>query len=100
MPQRSRFAGPFSAVGAPPILVVGTTGDPDVPYQEAVALANTLSSGVLLTFRAEGHASFGRSACATARISSYLVDRRVPAHGTVCTDEPEPSAPAASVPQW
>ncbi|MHB8452604.1 MAG: alpha/beta hydrolase, partial [Mycobacteriales bacterium] len=37
------------APGAPPILVIATTGDPATPYQEGVALAQQLDSGVLLT---------------------------------------------------
>ncbi len=41
----------YSAPGAAPILVVGTTRDPATPYQQAVNLANELDSGVLLTPR-------------------------------------------------
>ena len=45
----SRYTGPFNAPGAPPILVVGTTGDPATPYVWAKALARELDSGVLVT---------------------------------------------------
>lgn len=38
----SRYSGPFNAPGTPPILVVGTVGDPDTPFQDAVALASVL----------------------------------------------------------
>jgi len=36
------------AVGAPPVLVVGTTRDPTTPYRWAQALPEDLASGVLL----------------------------------------------------
>ena len=37
------LSGGFAAAGAPPVVVVGTTGDPDTPYPDAVALARTLA---------------------------------------------------------
>ncbi len=37
------------AAGAPPIVVVGTTGDPATPYHWSQALAKQLESGVLVT---------------------------------------------------
>jgi pimeloyl-ACP methyl ester carboxylesterase len=86
----SRYAGSFRAKGSAPILVLGTTGDPDTPYQDSVALARKLDNGRLLTFRAEGHTAFGRSACATDAVTGYLVDLTVPARGTTCTDETQP----------
>ncbi|MET0766417.1 MAG: alpha/beta hydrolase, partial [Aeromicrobium sp.] len=39
----------IDAAGAPPIVVIGTTGDPATPYESAEALADQLESGVLLT---------------------------------------------------
>lgn len=86
-PRKSRYAGPFTAAGAPPILVVGTTGDPDTPYQDAVTLARTLASGRLITLAGEGHTAYGRSACVTAAVTAYLTDLTLPPAGTVCDDE-------------
>lgn len=86
----SRYAGSFRAQGSAPILVLGTTGDPDTPYQDAVALSRKLDNGRLLTFKAEGHTAFGRSACATDAVTGYLVDLEVPARGTTCADETQP----------
>ncbi|MFI8106414.1 alpha/beta fold hydrolase [Streptomyces sp. NPDC086023] len=92
----SRFNGSYRAAGSPPILVVGTTGDPDTPYKDAIALSRILHKGRLLTFRAEGHTAFNRSACASAAITDYLATLAVPAAGTVCTDEkPVPGQPSA-----
>ncbi|MEU9004242.1 alpha/beta hydrolase [Streptomyces sp. NPDC048551] len=90
----SRFEGSYRAAGAAPILVLGTTGDPDTPYQDAVALAGTLDSGRLLTFRAEGHTGYNRSACVSALVNAYLSTLALPARGTVCADETPPGSPA------
>ncbi|UUU23670.1 alpha/beta hydrolase [Streptomyces sp. DSM 40750] len=86
----SRYDGSYRAKGSSPILVMGTTGDPDTPYQDAVALSRRLDNASLLTFDAEGHTAFGRSACATDAVTGYLVDLKVPASGTTCADETQP----------
>ena len=72
------------ATGAPPILVVGTTGDPATPYAWAQKLAKELSSGVLLTRTGEGHTAYGKSACIDGLVDAYLLTLAVPAAGTVC----------------
>ncbi|WXB20288.1 alpha/beta hydrolase [Pendulispora albinea] len=89
--RRSRYAGPWDAAGSPPILVVGTTGDPDTPYPDAVSLARKLDNARLLTFKGEGHTGYSGSACARAAISDYLVDRVLPARGAVCDDALPPT---------
>lgn len=88
----SRYEGSYRAAGSAPILVLGTTGDPDTPYQDAVALAGTLDGGRLLTFAGEGHTGYNRSACVSALVNDYLATLALPARGTVCADEtpPEP----------
>ncbi|MFL5681406.1 MAG: alpha/beta hydrolase [Chloroflexota bacterium] len=73
-----------SASGAPPIVVIGTTGDPATPYAWAVSLANELSSGVLVQHRGEGHTSFGTSLCVERVVEAYLVDLTVPRDGLSC----------------
>ncbi|MGH3432151.1 MAG: alpha/beta hydrolase [Thermocrispum sp.] len=98
--QVSGYDGPYRAEGAAPILVMGTTGDPDTPYQDAVALAGTLDSASLLTFEAEGHTAFGRSTCATDAVTAYLTDLTLPPPGTVCSDEAPPKPlPAVKKPE-
>lgn len=77
--------GGVSADGAPPILVVSTTGDPATPYENGVVVADRLASGVLLTYEGEGHTiTFQGSACLDAVASSYLIDLVVPDHGARC----------------
>jgi pimeloyl-ACP methyl ester carboxylesterase len=76
---------PVVAAGAPPILVVGNTGDAATPFEQAQRVADTLESGVLLTHEGVGHTSFrSGSSCVDEVIERYLVDLAVPAEGTVC----------------
>jgi pimeloyl-ACP methyl ester carboxylesterase len=86
----SRYRGSFGSRGAARILVVGTTGDPDTPYRDAVTLSRTLTGASLLTLRGEGHTAFLRSACINAQVVGYLVDLTAP-RVTTCADELQPS---------
>jgi pimeloyl-ACP methyl ester carboxylesterase len=92
----SRYSGSYRAAGSAPILVIGTTKDPDTPYQDAVTLSKTFDNAELLTFDAEGHTAFGRSACVTAATATYLADLTLPKPGTVCSDETQPSPVTAA----
>jgi pimeloyl-ACP methyl ester carboxylesterase len=75
----------ITAPGADPILVVGTTGDPATPYHGAVALAEQLESGVLVTYQGEGHTAYGRSNdCVEEAVDRYLLDGVVPKPGLTC----------------
>ena len=76
--------GVIAAQGAPPILVVGTTGDPATPYEWAVNLARELASGVLLTREGEGHTAYGDSACIQDHVDRYLISLQVPPANTTC----------------
>ena len=91
----SRHDGTYRATGSAPILVIGTTGDPDTPYRDAVALTRRLDNARLLTFRAEGHAAFDRSQCVAAAVTSYLIDLALPRPHAVCADETPPSPSTA-----
>ncbi len=77
-------AGPISAPGTPPILVIGNTGDVATPYSSAVAVAETLADAVLVTYDGEGHTSLGRSDCIDDVMVDYLVDLVVPDPGVRC----------------
>ena len=75
----------YTAQGAPPIVVVGTTNDPATPYQWAEKLAELLSSGVLLTYQGEGHTAYGSSNhCIADAVDTYLLGGDAPAPGTRC----------------
>jgi pimeloyl-ACP methyl ester carboxylesterase len=88
-----RFTGPFTAAGAPPIVVVGTRNDPSTPYAEAEAMAATLSSGVLVTAEGYDHTAYMTNGCVQDAVEDYLVNATPPAAGTTC---PVPAASAAS----
>jgi pimeloyl-ACP methyl ester carboxylesterase len=72
------------APGAPPILVIGSTGDAATPFEQAERVALDLERGVLLTVELEGHIALGDSACATEAATRYLVDLTTPAAGARC----------------
>ena len=75
----------FSAKGAPPILVVGTTRDPATPYQQAVNLAKELDSGVLLSRNGDGHTAYhSGNSCIDQAIDTYLTSGTPPADGKRC----------------
>ncbi|WP_139980198.1 alpha/beta hydrolase [Nocardioides litoris] len=73
------------AEGAAPIVVIGTTRDPATPYEEAVALAEQLASGVLLTRDGDGHTAYNKgNSCIDEAVEGYLVDGTVPSDGQRC----------------
>jgi pimeloyl-ACP methyl ester carboxylesterase len=81
----TRPVGPVSAAGAPPILVVGTTGDPATPYAWAVNVAHELQRGVLLTRDGVDHVAYFYSACVRGYVQAYVVSGTTPPTGTTCT---------------
>jgi pimeloyl-ACP methyl ester carboxylesterase len=72
------------AAGAPPIVVVGTTGDPATPYEQTPKLADMLGVGVVLTWQGEGHTAYPQTRCITDAVNRYLIDLTPPAKGTTC----------------
>ncbi|WP_404446443.1 alpha/beta hydrolase [Microbacterium marinum] len=77
--------GEIHAEGAAPILLVGTTNDPATPYEWSAALAEQLSSGILLTRVGEGHLGFNKgNACIDDAVEAYFVDGTVPDGDITC----------------
>jgi pimeloyl-ACP methyl ester carboxylesterase len=75
----------FSAEGAGPILVIGTTNDPATPYASSVSLAKQLSSGVLISYEGEGHTVYNQGvACIDDVVDAYFVTGAVPAADPMC----------------
>ena len=52
-------------------VIVGTTGDPATPYEQAQSLAKLLN-GKLLTLRGEGHTAYGSDNCISSLVDGYL----------------------------
>ncbi|MFF6772551.1 alpha/beta hydrolase [Streptomyces sp. NPDC012637] len=73
-----------NAPGVPPVLVVGTAGDPATPYEEAVSLARQFPGGMLLSYEAAGHTGYGRDACVDRKVEDYLVHLTKVGPGTTC----------------
>lgn len=77
----------FAAKGSAPILVIGTTGDPATPYEQAVALANeVLENAQLVTFNGEGHTAYGlESKCINRTVDNYFIKNVVPSEDPDCS---------------
>ncbi|MDQ2729967.1 MAG: alpha/beta hydrolase, partial [Actinomycetota bacterium] len=74
----------ITAAASPPIVVVGSTGDPATPYADAQALAKQLKHGMLVTRVGNGHTGYMFSQCVRNSVDSYLIASTVPAPGTSC----------------
>ena len=67
-------------------------GTVTVPLDWAQSLTDQLNNGHLLTVEGYGHITFGSNTCATAAMTDFLVNGTVPAEGTTCATEPQPTA--------
>jgi pimeloyl-ACP methyl ester carboxylesterase len=72
------------AVGAPPIVVVGTTHDPATPYEQTAKLASMLGVGHVVTWQGEGHTAYPQTTCIRAAVDAYLIGLSVPQDGLTC----------------
>lgn len=80
---RDRVA--IAAEGSADILVVGTTNDPATPYVWAVALADQLANGHLVTYEGEGHTAYTTGdPCVQRTVDAYFIDGTVPASDPLC----------------
>jgi pimeloyl-ACP methyl ester carboxylesterase len=94
-PARSndRYAGPWNAVMANPILLINNRYDPATGYRNAQVAERRLGNAVLLTLDSYGHPTFQlRSRCIDDARTRYLVDLVVPPRGTVCSADEVPFA--------
>ena len=81
-----RVPGPVAAPDAPPIVIVGSTGDPATPYPWAVALSHQLATSIRVTRKGDGHTAYAFSECVRAAVDAYLLDLTPPKAGLVCSD--------------
>lgn len=73
-----------AAPDAPPILVIGNTGDQATPYENSVEIADELGRAALLTLEGTGHLSYSRSDCVRSTADRYLITLELPNDGAVC----------------
>jgi hypothetical protein len=84
-PPASEQVGDVRVTTAPPLLVVGTTGDPATPYAGALDLQQRLQGSRLLTLVSTEHAGYAKGiACVDDLVDRYLISRALPAPGTRC----------------
>ena len=82
-PTRDRVA--IAAEGSADILVIGTTNDPATPYVWAVALADQLQNGHLVTYEGEGHTAYTTGdSCVLGVVDAFFIDGTVPASDPSC----------------
>lgn len=82
-PTRDRVA--IAAEGSADILVIGTTNDPATPYVWAVALADQLENGHLVTYEGEGHTAYTTGdPCVLGVVDAFFIDGTVPASDPHC----------------
>jgi len=81
----TRVPGEIHATGSADILVVGTTNDPATPYAQAVALADQLDNGHLVTYEGEGHTAYNHSnSCVDDTVDAFFLEGTVPASDPQC----------------
>lgn len=82
-PTRDRVA--IAAEGSADILVIGTTNDPATPYVWAVALADQLENGHLVTYEGEGHTAYTTGdPCVLGVVDAFFIDGTVPESDPNC----------------
>jgi pimeloyl-ACP methyl ester carboxylesterase len=74
----------ITGVGAGPIVVIGTTGDPATPLESTQRMAEALEDGRLVVVEADQHTGYGVNRCVIDLVNDYLVDLEPPESGTEC----------------
>jgi hypothetical protein len=86
-PNGQRPVTAVHPVDAPPVLVLGNTGDPNTPLVGGLHLAAAFPHAVQLTWVGWGHTwllNGSTDACMQDAVSRYLTGGGLPARGTVC----------------
>jgi hypothetical protein len=84
-PPAPEQVGDVRVSNAPPILIVGTTGDPATPYAGAIDLQQRLRGSRLLTLVSTEHAGYGKGiACVDESVDAYLLRHTLPPVGRRC----------------
>jgi pimeloyl-ACP methyl ester carboxylesterase len=64
----------ITGLGAGPIVVVGTTGDPSTPLAGTQRMAEVLDEGRLVIVEGDNHTAYTNNDCARSIIDTYLLD--------------------------
>lgn len=74
----------ITGVGAGPILVIGTTGDPATPLDSTRKMAAALEDGRLVVATANQHIGYNTSLCVNDTVDAYLIDLVAPDSEVTC----------------
>jgi pimeloyl-ACP methyl ester carboxylesterase len=86
-----RYTGPWDRPTAHPLLLLGNTGDTNLPYRDTLAMQHDLARARLLTIAGYGHTELSNpSTCALNYELSYLQTGSLPPAGTVCPQDTAP----------
>lgn len=83
-PAPDAALGAVRATGAPPLLVLSSTGDPWAPADGVRALAGQLSSARVVTWQSPRSGSYPASSCVTDAVDAYLVAGTTPSADVLC----------------
>lgn len=76
---------PIDYTGKPPVVIIGTRGDPATPYEYAEHMHSELESSRLITLRSQGgHLGFDQSACVRGHAIDYLMHEATPKRDVTC----------------
>lgn len=75
----------ITGVGAGPIVVIGTTGDPATPLESSRAMANTLEDGRLVIVEANQHTGYRGDDCVRGIVHEFLLTLTAPDDGATCS---------------
>ncbi len=75
---------PVLGEGLPPLLVIGTSGDPRAPLEGSRRTADDLPTAGFLEWQGAGTGAYPRTGCVTRIVDALLVDTVVPETGVIC----------------
>ncbi len=75
----------ITGIGAGPIVVIGTTGDPSTPLESSRAMADALEDGRFVIVVANQHTGYGTNSCVNDLVEDYLVNLVAPPDETTCS---------------
>ena len=91
--DKDAYVGPWKLKVKSPVLVFGTRYDPATPYEMTRPYADLYPDARMVTVNGWGHTTIGKSACADAAITKYLVNLQAPADGSNCEQDRRPFDP-------
>lgn len=68
----------------PPVLVIGTAADPRAPQDGSRRVAESLPTGLFVSWQGAGSGAYPRTPCVAAAVDGLLVDGTLPTPGTLC----------------